>query len=103
MRSRWTSTRCSPARTRAATRADTHPIKAAGDNAGSASGLGGILLAEAPLKQVPGLQHKRSAELKQTDVTVRAKLSQLGCRGRRMSCRHQEIKAWPVGSSWISP
>jgi hypothetical protein len=44
-------------------------IKAAGDNAGSASGLGGILLAEAPLKQVPGLQQKLSAELKRAAIT----------------------------------
>jgi hypothetical protein len=44
-------------------------IKAAGDNAGSASGLGGILLAEAPLKQVPGLQQKLTAELKQAAIT----------------------------------
>ena len=44
-------------------------IKAAGDNAGSASGLGGILLAEAPLKQVPGLEQKLSAELKRAAIT----------------------------------
>jgi hypothetical protein len=44
-------------------------IKAAGDNAGSASGLGGILLADAPLKQVPGLQQKLSAELKRAAIT----------------------------------
>jgi hypothetical protein len=44
-------------------------IKAAGDNAGSASGLGGILLAEAPLKQVPGLEQKLTAELKRAATT----------------------------------
>ncbi len=44
-------------------------IKAAGDNAGSASGLGGILLAEAPLKQVPGLEQQLSAELKRAAIT----------------------------------
>ena len=44
-------------------------IKAAGDNAGSASGLGGILLAEAPLKQVPGIEQKLSAELKRSGIT----------------------------------
>lgn len=47
-------------------------IKAAGDNAGSASGLGGILLAEAPLKQVPGLEQKLSAELKQAAITPKS-------------------------------
>jgi hypothetical protein len=46
-------------------------IKAAGDNAGSASGLGGILLAEAPLKQVPGLEQKLTAELKKAAITGR--------------------------------
>jgi hypothetical protein len=45
-------------------------IKAAGDNAGSASGLGGILLAEAPLKQVPGLEQKLSAEMKRAAIAV---------------------------------
>lgn len=44
-------------------------IKAAGDNAGSASGPGGILLAEAPLKQVPALEQKLSAELKRAAVS----------------------------------
>ena len=44
-------------------------IKAAGGNAGSASGLGAILLAEAPLKQVPGLEQKLSAELKRAAIT----------------------------------
>lgn len=41
-------------------------MKAAGDNAGTASGLGGLLLAEAPLKQVPAIQSKLTAELAQT-------------------------------------
>ncbi len=41
-------------------------IRAAGDNAGAASGLSGLLLAEAPLKDVPGLQAKLDAELKRT-------------------------------------
>jgi hypothetical protein len=39
-------------------------IKAAGDNAADGSGLGGLLTAEAPLKDVPGLQAKLEAELK---------------------------------------
>ena len=43
--------------------------RGAAHNAGSASGLGGILLAEAPLKQVPGLQQKLSAELKRAAIT----------------------------------
>jgi hypothetical protein len=33
-------------------------IKAAGDNAASSTGLGGLLMAEAPLKDVPGIQAK---------------------------------------------
>lgn len=41
-------------------------MKAAGDNAGSASGLGGLLLAEAALKQAPAIQSKLSAELAKT-------------------------------------
>jgi hypothetical protein len=41
-------------------------IRAAGDNAGSASGLGGLILAEAPLKDVPGIEAKLTAELKKT-------------------------------------
>lgn len=41
-------------------------IRAAGDNAGTASGLGALLLAGAPLKEVPGLEAKLTAELKQT-------------------------------------
>lgn len=41
-------------------------IKAAGDNAGSTSGLGGLLLAEAPMKNVKQLQSKLSAELVKT-------------------------------------
>ena len=47
-------------------------IKAAADNAGSASRPGGLLLAEAPLHQVPGLEQKLSAELKQVDITSRS-------------------------------
>jgi hypothetical protein len=39
-------------------------IKAAGDNAASGSGLGGLLMAEAPLKDVPGIEAKLEAELK---------------------------------------
>jgi hypothetical protein len=39
-------------------------IKAAGDNAADGSGLGALLMAEAPLKDVPGLQSKLEAELK---------------------------------------
>jgi len=41
-------------------------IKAPGDDAGAASGLTGLLLAEAPLKTVPGLEKKLGAELKRT-------------------------------------
>jgi hypothetical protein len=41
-------------------------IKAAGDNAGADSGLTGLLLAEAPLKDVPALEKKLDAELKRT-------------------------------------
>ena len=41
-------------------------IKAAGDNAGTASGLTGLILAEAPLKAVPALEKKLDAELKRT-------------------------------------
>jgi hypothetical protein len=41
-------------------------IRAAGDNAGSASGLGGLLLAMVPLKEVPAIEHKLGAELEQT-------------------------------------
>ena len=40
-------------------------MKAAGDNAGTASGLGGVILAEAPLKQVPAdpvQAHRRAGE-----------------------------------------
>lgn len=44
-------------------------IKAAGDNAGSSSGLGALLLAEEPLKTVPGLQAKLDAELKARHLT----------------------------------
>ena len=41
-------------------------IKAAGDNAGTSSGLSGILVAEAPLQSVPALENKLDAELKKT-------------------------------------
>jgi len=41
-------------------------IKAAGDNAGSASGLSALILAEAPLQGVSGLEAKLTAELKRT-------------------------------------
>lgn len=41
-------------------------MKAAGDNAGSASGLSGVILAEAPLKKVTPLEAKLSAELAKT-------------------------------------
>lgn len=43
-------------------------IKAAGDNAGSASGFSGLLLAEAPLKNIKTLQAKLSAELKAAGI-----------------------------------
>jgi len=42
-------------------------IRAAGDNARTAGGLAGIILAEAPLKAVPGIEKKLDAEL---DATV---------------------------------
>lgn len=38
-------------------------IRAAGDNAKAAGGLGGIILAEAPLKAVPAAEKKLNAEL----------------------------------------
>ena len=41
-------------------------IRAAGDNAGTASGLSALILAEVPLKAVPGLEAKLGAELKRT-------------------------------------
>jgi hypothetical protein len=41
-------------------------IRAAGDITGSASGRSALILAEAPLKDVPGLQSKLTAELKRT-------------------------------------
>jgi hypothetical protein len=41
-------------------------IKAGGDNASSASGLGGMILAMAPLKKVQPLEAKLDAELKRT-------------------------------------
>ncbi len=44
-------------------------IRAAGDNAGSADGLAGLILALAPLKAVPDLQSKLGAELKARHLT----------------------------------
>jgi hypothetical protein len=44
-------------------------IKAAGDNAGRPSSHAGLVLAEAPLKEVPGLEQKLTAELKRAAVT----------------------------------
>jgi hypothetical protein len=44
-------------------------IKASGDNAASASGLSALILAEVPLKEVPGLEAKLTAELKRHDLT----------------------------------
>jgi hypothetical protein len=41
-------------------------IQAGGDNAGSASGLSGLLLAMVPLKEIPALEAKLSTELQQT-------------------------------------
>lgn len=41
-------------------------MKAAGDNAGTSPGLGGLLLADVPLKKVPGIQSKLTAELART-------------------------------------
>jgi len=41
-------------------------IRAAGDNAGTSSGLSGLLLAEVPLKDVPSFEKKLDAELKKT-------------------------------------
>ena len=41
-------------------------LRAAGDNAGTANGLTGLLLAEAPLKAIPSLEKKLAAELKRT-------------------------------------
>jgi len=41
-------------------------VTAAGDNAKSASGLGGLLLAMGPLRTVPGIEAKLTAELSQT-------------------------------------
>jgi hypothetical protein len=39
-------------------------LEAAGDNANSSSGLGALILAMAPLKSVPGIEQKISAEVK---------------------------------------
>jgi hypothetical protein len=47
-------------------------VRSAGDNAGSSQGLGGLLLAMVPLKQVPGLLNNLSAELKQTTGVSKA-------------------------------
>jgi hypothetical protein len=44
----------------------TPTISGGRDNAGAASGLTGLILAEAPLKAVPGLEKKLNAELKRT-------------------------------------
>jgi hypothetical protein len=41
-------------------------IRAAGDNAGTNSGLSALLLAEVPLKDVPSFEKKLDAELKKT-------------------------------------
>jgi hypothetical protein len=41
-------------------------IRAGGDNASTSSGLSAVILAMAPLKQVPPLEHKLSTELKRT-------------------------------------
>jgi hypothetical protein len=41
-------------------------ITAAGDNAASASGLGALLLAEAPLQTVPGIEKRLTVELNRT-------------------------------------
>ena len=41
-------------------------LQASGDNAGVSSGLGGLILAEAPLKQVPAVEEKLSTELART-------------------------------------
>jgi hypothetical protein len=41
-------------------------IRAAGDNAGTATGFMGLIAAEVPLKKVPALERKLSAELKTT-------------------------------------
>ena len=41
-------------------------LKAAADNAGSATGLGGVMLAIAPLKAARAIESKLSAELKST-------------------------------------
>ena len=41
-------------------------IQAAADNASTSSGLSGVILAIAPLKEVPALEQKLTAELRQT-------------------------------------
>lgn len=45
-------------------------IKASADNAGSSSGLSALLLAEAPLNAVPGMEQKLSAEETKAGVTA---------------------------------
>jgi hypothetical protein len=44
-------------------------IKVSGDNAASNSGLNALLLAEAPLNAVPGMEQKLSAGEKKAGVT----------------------------------
>jgi hypothetical protein len=45
-------------------------VKAAGDDAGSgSSSLGNLIIAEVPLKKVPGLETKLTAELKGTTAS----------------------------------
>ena len=39
-------------------------IRASGDNAGTATGLASLIAAEVPLKNVPALETKLTAELK---------------------------------------
>lgn len=41
-------------------------IRAGGDNASTSTGLSAVILAEAPLKKVPSLENKLTAELKTT-------------------------------------
>jgi hypothetical protein len=45
---------------------DLGPHPGAGDNAGADTGLTGLILAEAPLKDVPALEKKLDPELKRT-------------------------------------
>ena len=60
-------------------------MKAAGDNAGTASGLAALILAEVPLRQLPGIQTKLSAELKKT-ADVEALSRQCSHPSPRPSC-----------------